>query len=68
MTLHLLQCVSRIFFYAFLAVFMLGWSYLLCYLDPDCRPFDGWMFGPAKEIMSDNETQLAPKDNEEGVK
>ena len=34
------QLISRLFLFAFLIVFMAGWSYLLCTLDHECRPFD----------------------------
>lgn len=34
-----MQFVSRLFLFAFLFLFMAGWSFLLCSLDHECRPF-----------------------------
>ncbi len=36
--------VSKLLLFAFLVVFMAGWSYLLCYLDSECQPFEGDFF------------------------
>ena len=33
------QLVSRLLLFAFLIIFMAAWSYMLCSMDNDCRPF-----------------------------
>ena len=38
--------ISRMVLFGFLIVFMAGWSYLLCSLDHECRPFSS---GPIRE-------------------
>lgn len=33
------QLVSRLLLFAFLIIFMAAWSYMLCSMDDECRPF-----------------------------
>ena len=42
---------------------MAGWSYMLCYFDRECRPFDGWLFGNGTAVQKTNFTNESLFDN-----
>ncbi len=44
--------VSKLLLFAFLVVFMAGWSYLLCKFDDECQPFAGdFIFFPNEDSV-----------------
>lgn len=61
--------VSKLMLFAFLVVFMAGWSYLLCYLDTECRPFGGAIFfddssNATTNNSTNNSNGTSPDDDE----
>ena len=69
--------VSKLLLFAFLVVFMAGWSYLLCYLDSECQPFEGDFFffpdegyvsGGSSSSDNNNSSSSSSLEETDGVK